>query len=165
MNKHYEIVVGERNSRYYSAKFEEFNARPNHLAASWNWSAFAFTSLWALYRRMYLWFALSTAVFYLIPLRQGSRIVPLGAFLYLVLSIAFGAYGNWLYYFSARKKIAHALVSLGDEEKQLEYLRKSGGVHRWVIWVFGLLIALSVLGLVAAVLLPLVQGQSASTIL
>ena len=55
-------------------------------------------------------------------------------------------------YAMSQKKIAVAQLSVKEEPKLLEYLRYKGGVHTWVIWVFG---GLPVIGILAAILIPM----------
>ena len=66
--------------------------------------------------------------------------------------IAFTIYANSLYHNSVKKKIAIAQLTVKDESKLHELLRYKGGVHTWVIWVFGLV---PVIGILAAILIPM----------
>jgi hypothetical protein len=47
-----------------------------------------------------------------------------------------------------------AQLSIKDTPKLLEYLKYKGGVHTWVIWVFGLL---PIIGILAAIIIPMLQ--------
>ena len=76
----------------------------------------------------------------------------LSAIILLVPWIAFAIYANSLYHNSIKKKIAVAQLEIKDESKLVEYLRYKGGVHTWVIWVFG---GLPVMGILAAILIPM----------
>jgi len=76
----------------------------------------------------------------------------LSAIIFLVPWIAFPIYADSLYHNSIKKKIAVAHLSVKEEPKLLEYLRYKGGVHTWVIWVFG---GLPVIGILAAILIPM----------
>lgn len=59
---------------------------------------------------------------------------------------------------SIKKNIAVVQLSVKEEAKLLEYLRYKGGVHTWVIWVFGLV---PVIGILAAVAIPAYHDYSA----
>ena len=52
----YESAIDEKRRSYYREKFLAFDRRGPGLKASWNWAAFFFGGIWALYRKMYGWF-------------------------------------------------------------------------------------------------------------
>lgn len=55
-----------------------------------------------------------------------------------------------------KEKIAVAQFSIKEESSLIEHLRRKGGVHAWVIWLFGLV---PLIGIVAAVVIPMLARQ------
>jgi Protein of unknown function (DUF2628) len=53
----YKKAIGKRNQEYYLYRFEEFDKAGPGLRTNWNWAAFFFGGIWALYRKMYGWFS------------------------------------------------------------------------------------------------------------
>lgn len=138
----YEVALGERNHIYYLTKFEQYDQKSSGLRASWNWSAFFFSYLWALYRKMYGWFFAYTGIIILAVVLDASgyldfaRVPGLAIISTIPVWIVFTIYANSLYHKSVKKKVANAQANLKDEPKLLEYLRHKGGVHRWVMWTY-----------------------------
>ncbi len=152
MQNLYEAVLGEKNRIYYLTKFEVFDQQGPGLEASWNWPAFFFGGLWALYRKMYGWFFALFGMAILTRIVEKEWSPAIAAIIYLAAGIVFAVYANALYHKSIKKKIAVAQLEIKDESKLLEYLRSKGGVHVWVIWVF---VGLPVIGILAAILIPM----------
>jgi len=152
----YKAILGEKNSIYYLMRFEHFDQQLPGLKASWNWPAFFFGGVWALYRKMYVWFfaVLGIAIIANIFYMAGSP--GIGALIHIAAQIAFTVYANSLYHDSVKKKIAFAQLTIKDELRLLEYLRYKGGVNTWVIWVFGVI---PLIGIMAAILLPMFARQ------
>ncbi len=156
----YEAAIGEKSRAYYLTKFEAFDQFQPGLRPSWNWAAFLVGGVWALYRKMYGWFfafwgvELATQLAFKVFLKLGSPGV--GLFVFFVPWIAFSVYANALYHRNVKKKIAVAQFSIKDESQLIEHLCRKGGVHTWVIWLFGLV---PLLGIVAAVVIPMLARQ------
>jgi len=148
----YAAIIGEENRIYYLTKFEQFDQQGTGLKASWNWPAFLCTGVWMLYRKMYGWFFAFWGLIILSSTFEKAGAPGLGAIIFIGTWIAFTIYANSLYHNSVKKKIAVGQLSVKEEPKLLEFLRHKGGVHTWVIWVFGLLL---VIGILAAVLIPM----------
>jgi hypothetical protein len=154
----YEAVLDKKNRIYYLTKFEQFDREGPGLKASWNWPAFLCWGFWALYRKMYGWFFAFWGIVFLRVIFEKAGFPGLGAVVFFALGfldILFAVYANSLYHKSIKKRIAVAQLSIQDETKLLEYLRYKGGVHTWVIWVFGLLF----IAILAAVLIPMFAGR------
>lgn len=110
------------NSHYYLQQFSNFNRTGvDRFGPTWNWSCFAFTFLWMLYRKMYLLAALTFVVF-CVP---GVNII---------LHIVAGVVGNYLYYGHVKQKILE-IRSIPLQQNFNSVLQAQGGVHRWVITV------------------------------
>ena len=149
----YEAILGEKNRIYYLTKFKAFDRQTPGLKTSWNWAAFFFTGIWALYRKMYgLFFAC-----WVIAVISGflNKIETISGFFVLVFlilgfCIVFSIFANSYYYRIVKKKITLAKLSIRNKSQFLEFLRHKGGVHTWVIWV-GIL--LPVAGILAAIVI------------
>ncbi len=147
----YEAFLGEKNRIYYLTKFEEFDKYGPGLKASWNWPAFLCGGVWALYRKMYGWFFAFWGVAALSSLVEKGGSPGLGAVIFFAPWIAFTIYADSLYRNSVRNKIANAQAYVNDELRLQELLRHKGGVHTWVVWVFGSVLAI---GILAAIAIP-----------
>jgi hypothetical protein len=133
--------VGEK-SGFYLGKFRKFRVgRVEAFAPTWNWSAFLFGMWWFLYRKMYLW-ALLAFVLWCIP------IVGLAA------RIATGLAGNYVYWRHLSGQVARARAVTPEAELP-GTLSAMGGVHGWVIWVGIALTILALIGIAAAVSIPM----------
>ncbi len=158
----YTALIGKKRLDYYLKRFESFDDRGGGFIPSWNWAAFFFTGLWALYRKMYAVFfvvlgiSFISAIFNILAFISPTP--PLGILIRVVLMIGFGIYGNALYYRHTIRKIAKARTTLPDAEKILSYIQFKGGVHVWVIWVF-LIIPFGG-GILAAIAIPAYQDYT-----
>jgi hypothetical protein len=127
-----------KNEEYYLRKWELFEHSNEKI--SWNWAAFFFSSYWMMYRKMYIpavaVFVGSRLVKYLIALAGGKsyRLIT------LIVSVALGMLGNWIYYTYANRKIDDVADAADTEDPMIigRTLREMGGVS-W-LWFFGLVI-------------------------
>ncbi|WP_183359199.1 DUF2628 domain-containing protein [Geomonas limicola] len=121
-----------KNSNYYTDQFEKFTVTGREeFAPTWNWSAFGFTFVWMLYRKMY-WQSGITFLIFCVP---GVN---------LLLHIAVGIVSNYLYYRHVMGKITE-LKQTSTPQNLAPALLQFGGVHNWAITV----------GIVALVILVL----------
>ena len=110
------------NSDYYLRSFGRFTATGiETFTPTWNWSAFGFTFIWMLYRKMYLQSALTFLLFCL----PGVNIL---------LHLATGMAGNYLYFRHVATKITEAGRD-GSPRTLYPALHRTGGVHSWAITV------------------------------
>ncbi len=129
------------NAEYYIYQASKFNkSGTEKFCPTWNWSAFGFTFMWMLYRKMYFQ-AVITFVVFCMP---GINIL---------LHIAIGVLANYLYYIHLKEKITsvRTIHSGGDFHSAL---RLSGGTHSWVIWagvVFTIIMGIAFYFLFAAI--------------
>lgn len=152
----YEAFVGSRNGIYYLAKFDAFEKRGGEFVATWNWPAFLFNSVWALYRKQYGWFFAFWGIATVASFAEKLGLPWLGVVVILTSMVLFGLYANALYYKRAKRILAEATAVIENPSKRIEYLRAKGGVHAWTPWVFT---AIPAVGVLAAILLPLFQYQ------
>lgn len=125
-----------KNTYYYAQQFSKFNLLGREkFTVTWNWSCFGFTFIWMLYRKMYIQ-SLITFVVFCIP---GLNIL---------LHIAAGIVGNYLYYRHVKDKIHEIRVAQTSQSSE-KALQEMGGVHSWVI-TLGI-----VLGIVLTILMAL----------
>lgn len=156
----YEDAVGGKNRDYYLDKFEDFDQKGEGWHASWNWAAFVGGGVWALYRKMYGWFfawwfvATVMVVFAKVPNGQIHQILAL---ILGVFWLAFSVYANAIYHRKIKARIAAARRSDSDPSTANRRLAASGGVHAWVLIVA---VAVPVVGIVAAVMLPAHQDYT-----
>ena len=152
-------AIGPKNTEYYLRQRE----RIADGKVSWNWPACLITGYWLLYRKMYLWFfgyiGSSFGLQFALTLSELFLADVLVLVLSILLVLAFfvlpGFYGSALYL----RKI-HQLTDTAeqtfpnDPEQQGRWLDKRGGTS-WL--VVGVLLALAILGIVAAIALPAYQ--------
>ena len=153
MRELYNAVIGKNNKNYYLAKFESFDKQGVGLKPSWNWSALFATGGWALYRKMYGWFFVWWGVLSLSSILEKSGSSVVSGLIVLVSLIVFSTYADSIYHNKVKTKIAVGQLTFRDDSSLLEYLNRKGGVHKWVVWVFG---AISIIGVVAAIVLPII---------
>ena len=116
------------NSEYYVANFAKFMVGGiDNFTLTWNWSAFGFTFVWMLYRKMY-WQAAVTFVIFCTP---GVN---------LLLHVLVGCAGNYLYFKHAKSKILEVRRH-SSAQSLYPSLHQIGGVHSWAITV-GIVVAL-----------------------
>jgi hypothetical protein len=110
------------NQEYYLGNFAKFTVTgTERFAPTWNWSAFGFTFIWMLYRKMYLLAAVTFVIFCMPGVNLISHIVV-------------GVVGNYLYYRHALAKISEVRPRLAPGEFY-PTLKEIGGVHSWAITV------------------------------
>lgn len=157
----YEVAIGEKNQDYYLDKFEDFDQKGTGWHASWNWAAFFFTGLWALYRKMYGWFVIWLIIltfFKVFPIGTPSTLTALAMLLVnIALWLGFTVFANSLYHRKVKARLATAKNSNSNALRASRKLSAGGGVHTWVPIVFA---GIPAIGIVAAVALPAYQDYA-----
>jgi hypothetical protein len=158
----YESAIGQKSLDYYLSKFEVFDDKGPGLHFSWNWAALLFTGLWALYRKMYVWFV--AWVFILVFFGVAGRAAltsQAGSFWVLVANlttvVCFAAFANSLYHAKVKARIYAAQKANTEAARVNRRLDKGSGVHKWVPNALG---AIPVIGILAAVALPAYQDYT-----
>jgi hypothetical protein len=114
-----------KNADYYLPQFARFSlGGVERFVATWHWPAFLSGGLWFLYRKLYLWFIVALAGFFVFPLA-------------LLVAVAAGVCANYIYFTEARKQIL-ALRRANPGQDILPILGQIGGVHAWVPPVAGI---------------------------
>ncbi len=133
-------AIGPKNSDYYINFFKRSGGKD--WVASWNWPAFLVTSLWLLYRKLWLGFLLYVFVLpMMLALVMGvagavaGETVGMVVYLIGVCALAFGfpVYANAMYMSKLRSLIRKAEQQAADRAGQLSYLARHGGTS-W-IWI------------------------------
>lgn len=108
------------NAHYYIQRFARFTMTGiERFCVTWNWSAFGFTFLWMLYRKMYVLSLVTFVIFWLPGLN-------------ILLHIIAGMTGNYLYYRHVKGNITEARM-LQSPQNFYPVLQETGGVNRWVV--------------------------------
>jgi len=119
-------TVSQEDIQHFVGKNRDYYLRTwTHLAQpskiiKWNWAAFLLGPIWLAYRKE-LWPALAITLVYLLAeyFEQAE--------LDLVLSLAFGLFGNYYYLNQAAKKIMRTKAQNVESEVQQEAIAKLGG--------------------------------------
>lgn len=150
-------ILGEKSPAYYLKIFQKFDQKAYGLKASWNWYAFFFGGVWALYRKMYVWFFVFLAINNSLAFFEKADYFMFYATFYIASSILFAIFSNSIYHNRIKMKISFAQLTIKDEQKLLEHLHNKGGVNIWVIWVS---VAMPVLGILLAIIIPKLNDYS-----
>lgn len=140
--QHDEALIGERHTEYYLKRFALFDRRGGRYFPAWNWAAFLFMGVWALYRRMNGNFWKFVLIFgpasFLEEIlgEEGIFIV-----MWLATAIFYGLAGDYHYYRHIRLLAEKNAPNSGEDA-----LRREGGVKGWVPYVFGALGGIALLG-------------------
>jgi len=129
------------NSNYYLQNFSKFSRTGTEkFCPTWNWSAFCFSFIWMLYRKMYLQSVITFVIFCL----PGINII---------LHVVAGVVGNYLYYRHVQDKILEIRQNQ-TPQRFFPTLHAVGGIHLWVIWVaivFSIILVLLIVVLFASI--------------
>jgi len=146
-NKMIEAFIGKPEvTLWYQLSFKKFNINGID-SMKWNWSWWAcFTGfLFLLYRKQYIpalvLFCFSTIIGFL----------PFGFLISMVLS---GGYATYFVYKGYKTKLEEIEAHISDENERVKTMREVAGVHQWVIWVYGIFIAILFLS-IFSLLLPI----------
>jgi type II secretory pathway pseudopilin PulG len=163
----YEAFIGPEKSDYYVPVFEHFDAGRG--AAWWNWPAGLITQYWMLYRGMllwgFLWYPILSYVVAFVLIRGAAALLgPLGTALgypgFLIGSIVvMGLYGNKIFHGHVLKQIRRSTaLGLSEAQRRNWLIRRGASGYLWVLIV--ILVAVAVLGMLAAIAIPAYQDYS-----
>jgi hypothetical protein len=164
LESHY---VGPKNADYYAAKFAAFSRGAGKIG--WNWPAFFISSIWLLYRKMWL----NAALYWLaLPLVLAILSYIIGAlvdeetgtsFYYLCyLVVAFllvPMFANYLYYRHAQAKVRKVAAVTSSPEQQAAELERIGGTSSVVLIIVPIFLV-SLIGILAAIAIPAYQDYT-----
>lgn len=138
MKYHYETAIGDINTETYLKRFTRFDNRDGWYVPSWNWPAFFFMGIWALYRKMYKNFWYFAVIFGVFSFaEEASGLEDLFLLTWVITAVFYGLSGDYFYYCHIRNVLNQAEPLSATE--RLPFLTKKGGVKPWVPWVFGFL--------------------------
>jgi len=133
----------QQKAEVYIPKFKQFTVKGmDNFTATWHWPAFFAGFSWLLYRKLYMWAAI---VFV-------TNLIPYVAF---VSSIVLGLSAHYLYFKHTREKI-NALKTVSNTASAAD-LALIGGVNKWVVVVSIVLGVVVLLGIAAAIVIPIVM--------
>jgi len=159
--------AGPKNADYYAQRFAQFKTGGS--AISWNWPAFFFTSLWLLYRKMWLyafgyWIVLPIVliVFSMIIEALGgesaSDLFYNGTYLFIALVLA-PVFANRLYYGHAQNKVNKVAAISSSADQQAAELARIGGTSSVVLVVMPFVL-IAFVGILAAIAIPAYQDYT-----
>lgn len=155
MQSLFDAMLGDKNKTYYLTKFAQLEQKGGGLRPSWNWPAFFFGGIWALYRKMYGWFAILAGITILSNALERAGASTASALVFIISWFAFAIFANALYKQHLQKKIEETKMTITDQEALLAHLRSKGGVHIWMIWFF---VFFAAVGMLTAMVMPLFFG-------
>lgn len=151
MNYHYETAIGDLHTDKYLQRFARYDGKRGWYLPSWNWNAFLFMGVWALYRKMYKNFWYFAVIFGLFSFaEEATGLEDLFLLTWALTAVFYGLAGDYFYYRHVRDVLQQAEPLSAAE--RLPFFEKNGGVLPWVPWVFGVL---GVIGAAIAISIPL----------
>jgi len=135
---------------WYKKSFSKFdiNGVPN---MKWNWSWWSFfgVSSFLLYRKAYL----AALIVFIVTVVTAP--IP---FIGLIIAILVGGYGTYFIYKRYLKKKLEIESNITDKNERILAMEKIGGYNQWVIWVHYGFVILTIIGIIAAVVIPKLSG-------
>ncbi len=131
------LFVG-KNADYYIAKWEELG---DNSKISWNWAAFMFGLLWFAYRKMYphaFGFIIFSLILQYIQVVMKTHPVVI-VVSNIIISVAIGMFGNYLYYQYAKTKIKQIKENIPDERLRTVEIVRNGGTSLATAIAIGLM--------------------------
>ena len=159
--------IGPKNADYYEKVFDRFKNQGSSM--SWNWPAFFVSSVWLLYRKMWL-----NAFFYwiVLPVVLGTISVVIALYggeaasnlfyypVYLLTTfLLLPMFANRLYYRHAQAKISKVATITSSAEQQSSELARIGGTSSIVLVVVPFFLV-AVIGILAAIAIPAYQDYT-----
>ncbi len=129
-----ERLIGTK-TEYYLPRFEKMELLNSF--TSWNWPAFFFSYWWMLYRKMYVFGAVTLVV---VELLSMLTIPGLG----LLVSLAVGVLGNYLYMKDVNNRTDKAM-DMQPEEREVYIQKNSGTGWTGVVVAFVVFLVLGML--------------------
>lgn len=159
--------VGPKNTAYYSSHFDRIKNSGG--AVSWNWPAFLISSVWFLYRKMWLnaflyWIVLPISLGTLsgvLALAIGdvaaNAIYSLG---YLLIAFVLTPmYANYLYFRHAQSKVDKVSAMPMSDDARATELSRIGGVSNVALVVVPIILVF-LIGVIAAISIPAYQDYT-----
>lgn len=160
----WQAVLGPRQAGYYLPRFERLAQGQG--GALWHWPAFVITWYWLIYRKLWGWALLYMLLPLLLLLPAGLLMASLGpkgsegpvSLLYLgAVLLAPPLLANRAYFRHCRKLMTRQAARGLSREQYLAHLEAKGGTSHAGLAVVGLLVFVSVIGMLAAIAIPAYQ--------
>ena len=166
----YKAIIGPANQDYYLKQFARFD-KAGGASITWHWPAFFVTIFWLLSRKMWLNTVLYIFLLFLplIPLaivaavfdKNPAFIEDIYSFYWFAMYMLPAMFANALYYRYCKKKIEESAASSRSHEEQLGKLKSAGGFGTGpIVTIFLILLAVPIIGILAAVALPAYQDYT-----
>jgi len=144
------FVGKQEKYEWYKKSFAKFdiNGIPN---MKWNWSWWSFLggSAFLLYRKAYL----AALIVFVISII--TSMIPIVG---LILAIIVGGYGTYFIYKRYIEKKLEIESKIPSDNERILAMQKIGGYHQWVVWFYYTLMILTVIGILAAIIIPKLSG-------
>ncbi|OEU68743.1 MAG: hypothetical protein BA863_04000 [Desulfovibrio sp. S3730MH75] len=118
----------------FASRFKKFDKYKGRFVATWNWPVLFVSFSWFLYRKMYMWAAISLVL---------SCIPAVG----VVWWVGGPVVANHLYYSHCKKRISGFKEDFSGDE-YYEAIDDFGGVNTWVVYVNFAIVALMLFGVI-----------------
>lgn len=146
-----QAFVGKQEKyEWYKKSFANFheNGVPN---MKWNWSWWSFFggAAFLVYRKTYL------AALIVFIVATISSFVPIVG---LIVAILVGGYGTFFIYKRYLKKKLQIEEKITGKNERILAMQKIGGYNQWVVWFYYGIAILSIVGIIAAVVVPKLSG-------
>ncbi len=159
--------VGPKNADYYLRHFENF--RTQNTSVSWNWPAFFLTTLWLLYRKMWLnalayWLGLPISLTVLSTVITMVAGPAAGSLFYyaayaLIALLLLPMFANRIYYRHAQAKVDKTAARSSTAEQQSAELARIGGTSNVALIVVPIVL-IALVGILAAIAIPAYQDYT-----
>ena len=163
-----DAYLGHKNADYYRRKFDQFESGEG--SVSWNWPSFLVTTVWLLYRKMWLWavgywLLLPIALIVLSGILAAVTGDPgLATIFYYGMYILIGfilvpTFANKLYYNHAQKKLDKVRSTIPEGQQQALEAARVGGTSNVVVVVVPIFLV-AFIGILAAISIPAYQDYT-----
>jgi len=159
--------VGPKNADFYARKFEKFKSGGG--AISWNWPAFFISSVWLLYRKMWLlallyWFVMPFVLTFIggmvsAAVDPGTGLLAYYGLYFLIGFILLPMFANRLYYGHAKSKARKVAAITSSEQQQSAELDRIGGTSSVALVVVPVFLIIMI-GILAAIAIPAYQDYT-----
>lgn len=163
----YAACIGPKNTEYYLAHFDTFENGGSRV--SWHWPAFLISSIWLLYRKMWLnallyWVALPIVLTVLSGVVESLAGVETSLIFYyttyvLITFVLVPMYANWLYFRHVQAKVDKLTASPPTGETPALAIARIGGTSKVILAVLPFFFIV-VLGILAAIAIPAYQDYA-----
>ena len=146
-------VAKPEKTFWYQNAFSKFNINGvDSMKWNWSWWAFFGGAAFLLYRKQYI----PALVLFI-----ASIVLSFIPFVPLIISILAGGYSTYFVYKGYKGKLAEVEANISDNETRIETMKQVGGYHSWVVWVYLVFVALVIIGIISAVMIPAMVAAGA----